>query len=334
MLNLNQLRIFYHTAKRLSFTAAARDLFITQPAVSAQMKNFEDLCGLRLFRKRGKTLHLTEEGSILYELSKRIFECEREMENALEEMRELKRGVLRLGTTKTYARYFMPDIISRFHEAYPHIKVQLNEGSSLEMTESLLDFHNEVAIIAKATDHPDVVFSPFSQEEVVLITSPWHPFRGKGYVTVDELASEPIIMKEKGSGTRKLASELFADRGLVPNILMETGNTEFIKQLVQKGEGIAFLVKAAVSFELQEGKLGAVKIADRTLLLDVSIARLRNQPLSPAGRVFLDMLAEIASACGKSSKGLRAIMADVLATHWNLPSHGDTGRQAQQRQDH
>jgi len=334
MLNLNQLRIFYHTAKRLSFTGAARDLFITQPAVSAQIKSFEDLCGLKLFRKRGKTLHLTEEGSILYDLSRRIFECEREMENAIEEMKALKRGVLRIGTTKTYARYFMPDIISRFHEAYPYIKVQLNEGSSLEMAESLLDFQNEVAIIAKAADHPDVVFSPFSQEEVVLITSPGHRLSEKEYVTVDELASEPIIMKERGSGTRKLAGELFRERGLVPNILMETGNTEFIKQLVQRGEGIAFLVRATVALELQEGKLNAVSIAGRKLLLDVSIARLKNQTLSLSGKVFLDMLAEIALACGKSSKGLRAIMADVLASYWSIPSRADAGRQAQQRPDH
>lgn len=320
MLNLNQLRIFYHVARRLSFTAAAGDLFISQPAVSAQIKCFEDFCGLRLLKKRGRTLHLTDEGMALYDYARKIFECEREIENALEDMRALKRGVLRLGTTKTYARYFMPDLITRFHEAFPNIKVQLNEGSSLEMTESLLDFQNEVAIVAKAVEHPDVVFKPFSQEEVVLVSSPGHPAGEKVHVTLEELTHEPIIMKEKGSGTRKLVAEAFSKKGLVPNILMETSNTEFIKQLVQRGEGIAFLVRAAIALELQEGKLRILRIAEKPLFLDVSIAHLKGQSLSPPAKVFLEMLSNIAAAGGAPNKGLRSLMADVLASHWSRPS--------------
>ena len=156
MLNFNQLRVFYHAAKNLNFTAAANDLFITQPAVTFQMKAFEEFCNLKLFKKRARRLFLTDEGRTLFEYAEKIFQYEKEIENVIEDMRELKRGVLSLGTTKAYARYFMPLMLSTFHKNYPNIKIQLNEGSSLDMTYSLLDFKIEVAVIAQAGELPEV----------------------------------------------------------------------------------------------------------------------------------------------------------------------------------
>jgi len=101
MINFNQLRIFYQTAKYQNCTVAAQKLFITQPAVTAQIKTFEESCNLRLFKKRGRKIYLTDEGKILYEYTKKVFEYEKEIEDAIEDMRELKVGILRLGTTKT-----------------------------------------------------------------------------------------------------------------------------------------------------------------------------------------------------------------------------------------
>lgn len=241
MINFNQLRVFYQVAKNLNFTIAANNLYITQPAVTVHVKLFENFCNLKLFKKKGRKIYLTDEGEALYEYAQKIFKYEREIENAIEDMRELKRGILRLGTTKTYARYFMPFLISSFHEAYPHIKIHLDEGSSLDMTHSLLDFRNELAIIARVEENPDICFIPFSQEEMLVILPPDHRLAGKKAISIRDLTREPIIMKEKGSGTRKLVSELFAKKDLTPNILMETSNTEFIKQLVQRGDGISFL---------------------------------------------------------------------------------------------
>ena len=100
MLNFNQLRVFYHAAKNLNFTAAANELFITQPAVTFQMKAFEEFCNLKLFKKRSRRLFLTDEGRTLFEYAEKIFKFEKEIENVIDEMKELKRGVLSLGTTK------------------------------------------------------------------------------------------------------------------------------------------------------------------------------------------------------------------------------------------
>ena len=311
MINLNQLRVFYHAAKNLNYTAAANELFITQPAVTAQMKAFEGSCNLKLFKKRGRSLFLTDEGRALYAYAKKIFKYEKEIESAIEDMHELKRGVLSLGTTKAYARYFMPLMLSTFHENYPNIKIQLNEGSSLDMIYSLLDFKNEVAVIAKAEDLAEVNFYPFSKEEMAVIVAPGHHLTRKKSVSFKELAQEPFIMKEKGSGTRKLVEQSFANANCEPNILMETSNTEFIKQLVQRGDGISIVVKEAVALELREKKLAQVPLNSQ-IYLDVSIAYLKDQALSPPARAFVDTLTKLKSE-DIDPMGIGAMMAKILA---------------------
>ena len=308
MLNFNQLRVFYHAARNLSYTAAANALFITQPAVTAQMKAFEEFCNLKLFKKRRRKIFLTDEGKALFSYAEKIFKYEKEIENVIDEMRELKRGILVLGTTKAYARYFMPLMITTFHENYPEIKIQLNEGSSLDMIYSLLDFKIEVAVIAKAEDNPEVKFLPFSQEEMAVIVSLKHPLAKKKAISFADLATLPFIMKEKGSGTRKLVEELFEAEKCTPNILMETGNTEFIKQMVQRGEGVSLVVKEAVAAELKEKKLTAVPLKGPKIYLDVSIAYLKDQVLSPPANAFVDTL------IGLKSKDLHPMGIGLMMT--------------------
>lgn len=312
MLNFNQLRIFYHAAKHLNFTKAADALFITQPAVTVQVKSFEAFCSLNLFKKKGRRIYLTDEGKSLFEYAEKIFKYEKEIENAIDDMRELKRGVLSLGTTKAYARYFMPLMITTFHKNYPNIKIQLNEGSSLDMIYSLLDFNIEVAVIAKVEDHPAVEFFPFSQEEMALIVATDHPLSGKSDVSFRELAKEPFIMKEKGSGTRKLVEQLFANDNCSPDILMETGNTEFIKQLVQRAEGVSLLVRETVAVELDEKKLAEVPLKGSKVNLDVSIAYLKDQILSPPAKAFVDTLVKLKSE-DMHPMGIGLMMAKILS---------------------
>jgi DNA-binding transcriptional LysR family regulator len=226
-------------------------------------------------------------------------------------MRELKKGVLRLGTTKTYARAYMPLFISKYRQSYPNIRIYLNEGSSLEMTNSVLDFTNELAIVAKVEENPQIRFLPFCQEEIVVLLSPDHDIAKKKSVTLNELAKEPIIMKERGSGTRKCLTESFTQNGLIPNILMETNNTDFIKQLVLRGDGISFLVKAAVSKELENRELVTVPIEDCQIFSDVNIAYLRNQHLSAPAQAFLDILEDLTSECGPL-QSISSLVAGML----------------------
>jgi len=312
VINLNQLRAFYQAAKCQNFSVAAKNLFVSQPAVTAQIKLFEENCGLKLFKKKGRNLFLTEEGKTLFNYARKIFEYERKIEDAVEQMKELKKGSLRLGSARTYARYFMPFLLTGFREAYPHIKIHFDEGSSLEMIQSLLDLKNEVVIIAKADDHPNIAFIPFSREELVLILPPNHRLANKDRIRFAQIAEAPIIMKDPGSGTRKLVDELFAKNNCTPNILMETGDAEIIKLLVQHGEGVSFLVKEAVAVELQEKKLVTVPLKKEPIFLDVSIAYLKTQPLSPPAQAFLTSLENLGTKKMRF-QGMGALMAKMLA---------------------
>ena len=263
-------------------------------------------------QKKGRQIHLTEEGKTLYEYTRKIFQYEKEIENVIDDMKELKRGILRLGSTKTYARYFMPSLLSSFHKDYPDIKIHLDEGSSLDMTNSLLEFKNEVVVIAKASENPAVTFVPFSQEELILIVPAKHPLTAEGGVSPQDLAKEPLIMKETGSGTRKRVNLLFEQHNCTPNVLMETSNNEFIKQLVQKGEGISILVKACVAAEIDEGKLATIPLKGQRIYLDVSFAYLKKQPLSMPARAFEKVLKKLRSE-DMRPQDIGALMLKILA---------------------
>jgi DNA-binding transcriptional LysR family regulator len=227
-------------------------------------------------------------------------------------MKELKKGSLRLGSARTYARYFMPFLLTGFRNAHPHIKIHLDEGSSSDMIQSLIDLKNEVVIIAKAEENSNIDFIPFSQEELVLILSPNHHLANKATLSFKQLADEPVIMKDPGSGSRQLVDELFAKNDCRPNILMETGDAEIIKLLVQHGEGISFLVKEAVAVELREQKLATVPLKNQPVFLDVSIAYLKSQPLSPPAQAFLKSLKNLGTKKMRF-QGMGALMAEMLA---------------------
>jgi len=140
LLNFNQLRAFYYAAKSLNFTIAAKNLFVSQPAVTAQIKLFEQSCKLDLFKKKGRRIYLTDEGKTIFRYASKIFELEQDLEKTIYDLKKIRQGCLRIGTTKTYAMYLMPVVLAPFHKSFPGITIELNEGSSLEMSNSLLDF--------------------------------------------------------------------------------------------------------------------------------------------------------------------------------------------------
>lgn len=312
MINLNQLRAFYQVAKCRNVSLAAKQLFVSQPAVTAQVKLFEESCGLKLFKKKGRSLQLTDAGSTLFNHAKKIFETEKKIEEVVAQMKELRRGNLKLGSARTYARYFMPFLLTGFRDAFPHIKIHLDEGSSQEMIHSLTELKNEVVIIARVDDYPNIVYIPFSQEKLVLILSPNHRLASQDRISFEQIAVEPIIMKDPGSGTRRLVDDLFLDNGVTPNVLMETGDAEIIKLLVQHGEGISFLAKEAVAVELQEKKLVSVPLKAEAIFLDVTIAYLKNQALSPPAQAFLGSLKKLGTKKMRF-QGLGALMTKMLA---------------------
>ena len=315
MINLNQLRAFYFVAKHSSYTIAAKKLFISQPAVTAQVKLFEKHHDLKLFNKHGKKLVMTHPGKLLFEKAIQIFHLEDELVNTLTQIKETNQGLLEIGCTKVYAKHIMPSIISVFHRAYPDIRISLAEGSSMSMINSLRDFQNEIIIVAQmeVTDSR-IEFLPISQEEIVVVIPMGHPLRKKKELQFNDIIKQPVIMKRKGSGTRKKVLELYRKHNARPNVFMESNNTEFITDLVVRGDGISFLVKPATDQKVKEKKLVVRKLKDMQIFLDVSMGFSKRIPLSPAAKAFYDVVKN--SFIEETPQGgIGSIMAGILANH-------------------
>jgi DNA-binding transcriptional LysR family regulator len=293
MLNFNQFRIFYHAARNLSFTIAAKELFITQPAVTAQVKSLEEYCNIKLFKKKGRGLCLTDEGQALYAHAIRIFEYEKEIDHAIDDMRQLKRGVLRVGATKAYTLYIMPFLIHAFHLLHPLVKINVIEGNSTDLVQSLVDLQIEVALIATPGHRADLKLVPLAREEIMPIMAPGHRLAKKEFLTLKDISQEPIIMKHSGSGTRHVVDEFFSEHKLIPNILMETSNDGLIKEMVKRGEGISFLVKPLFAAELEDNQIITIPLRNMRLWMTVSIACLSEQSLSTAAQAFVNMIVDI-----------------------------------------
>lgn len=315
MINLNQFRAFYYVAKHSSYTVAAEKLYISQPAVTAQVKLFENYYNLKLFNKQGRNVVLTHIGRQLIEKARQIFELEDEIEETLNQMKELNQGVLQLGCTKAYARHIMPSVISVFHRAYPKIKIILEEGSSMSVINSLRDFKHEVVVVAQMeVNDSRIEFVPFSQEEIVIVLPVDHRLTKKKVLEFSDVATAPIIMKGIGSGTRKKIMDLYQANHTEPNVFMESNNTEFIIELVERGEGISFLVEPSVAQKVKEKRLAFRKFKDTKIFLDISLGYSNTTPLSPAAKVFCDVVRK--SFIEKSPQGgVGSLMARILAEH-------------------
>jgi DNA-binding transcriptional LysR family regulator len=293
-MNLHHLRIFYNVARRMSLTKAAEDLCITQPAVTNQIRAFEDQLELKLFRRRPGSILLTEEGKILYEYARRFFDLETEIERVTNDLKGLRAGTVSLGALRMYSPAFLYLLINHFHRLYPNIMVKVSEAGSLDLIQSLLDFRNEVVICLKVVENSDICFVPFCEEELMVVLPVKHRLAKKREISVRALADEKVILRGKGSASRYLVSQLFEKSKISPQILTEADNTELIKNMIHRGEGISFLARIAVAKEVGEGRLVAVPLQGNPISLSIHIAYLKNHVLPPPAKVLLSVLQELA----------------------------------------
>ena len=292
-LNLKQLKTFYFVAKHLSFTRAAKDLFITQPAVTMQVDALEQHCETRFFSREKNQLHLTEAGAILFRYAEQIMELAFEAEQAVSELKINPHGVLRIGTTKTFARYLMAPHILRFHEAYPKIRIQLNEGSSKELAATLLTGRNDLAVVGRIPYDPRLEATPFptyETDEKVVALSPEHRLAGAKSLSLVDIQKEPLLLREKGSGSRHLILQRFEEQGLAPNILLEASNVDFIKDLVERGAGIGILGRMSVADDVRRGSLKEIPLTDEGFLIHIDLLLPREGYRPVAAQAFLRFL--------------------------------------------
>jgi len=292
-LNPKKLEVFYLTAKYGSCSRAADKLLVTQPAVSMQIRELEKFYHVRLFARVGNRLQLTDAGRTLYSYAEKIFELAAEAEDHLLDLGKVKKGVLRVGTTRTYAKYVLPPFVSTFQKGNPQVKMVIGEGSSIQMTESVVKMENELALVADTRYGKSLPSIPFHKEEVFLVVSNKHKwFDKRDEVDIEELKKERIILREEGSATRYAIFKLFKKYHFDPDIFLEGGSFDFIKEIVKEGKGVSFFVLLSIRDEIEKGVFRPLRLSSGKISLDVRVFFLEKESLSPPAKEFLQILKE------------------------------------------
>ena len=300
-INLNQLRAFYRAAKEKSITKAAEALHVTQPAVTMQIKAFENQLNVKLFRKHGTELQLTDLGQVLYGYAKRMFKIVDEMEYVLKSYGDLTQGSLTIGTTRSFARHLMPGLLSRFQESFPRVKVFLKVGSSQEIADSVAAFKYDLGIIGRLPHLNKLKVVPYTQEEFCVVISANHRLAAKSMISLFELKNEPIIIRESGSGSRHAILSLLESHDVKPSVLVEAGSVEFIKEYIIKERGISFLYKPEIELEVKMGLLKPLDIKEGPIWVQTDIIFARRADLSPPAQAFLRIISSASQESRKSA---------------------------------
>jgi DNA-binding transcriptional LysR family regulator len=291
-MNLNQLRAFYTVLKTGSFSSAAEELCVTEPAVFIQVRSLERHLGFTLLDKIGRELKPTEAGKVLYEYGEKIFTLVDEAARAVQELQDLKHGHLRVGVTQALAQYLMPTLVSDFQDRHPHIAVSMDGGSSRGLVEGILQHRYELAVVARVPYPDRITFIPYTRDDILLIVSPHHALAKKKKVSLSELTKEPVILTDAKSAVKFSVWKGFEKKGLHPSAIIEAGNLDFIKQLVEKGKGYSFLASICVQEEISKGILATIPLENGVFTMDIDVIHLKGKTLSPAASTFLTFMQE------------------------------------------
>ena len=288
-MDLDQMRGFLETARERSFTKAAEKLFLTQPAISLQVKALEEQLGTRLFERRGKQVLLTEAGRLFYLRVEQILDLVQRTEQDIEALGELKTGHLRVGTSDTNCAYILPPVIQAFRKAYPGVEIRLTDRMSGEVVRLVLDGTVDFGLATLPVSEPRVKTRPLFAREDVVITSTDHELGKRSFLTLGDVAPYPMLMLEHGSTSRELLDRIFTQADLKVHVAMELGSIEVIKRFVEIGQGIAIVPEVAVREEVKAGRLCAIHICDLPVREVGVVQRMGGFP-SRAAEVFLEFL--------------------------------------------
>ncbi|HIP53345.1 MAG TPA: LysR family transcriptional regulator [Chromatiales bacterium] len=294
-ITLRQLLVFQTVAEHLSVSRAAESLFLSQPAVSMQLKKLTESVGMPLIEQVGKQLYLTPAGTVLYKSSREISETLERLEMAIDDMQGLKKGRLRLAVVTTI-EYFAPRVLGAFCERFPGIEVELEVTNRKRLLERLAANRDDLYILGKPPEGIEVEAHPFMPNPLVVMAPRNHPLAGERHIPLDRLLEEPFIMREPGSGTRKAAERLFSAHQLSPKVRLELGSNEAIKQAVAGGLGVAILSRHTLSLEGDEGPLTILDVEGFPLERQWYLVYPKGKQLSVAAQSFFDHLVAIAPA--------------------------------------
>ncbi|HUF81736.1 MAG TPA: LysR substrate-binding domain-containing protein [Burkholderiales bacterium] len=263
-----RLQVFYTVARHLSFTRAADQLFMTQPAVTFQIKQLEEQFNARLFERSHGKIALTPAGRLVMDYAGRILALSEEMETRVAELTGAAGGPLLLGASTTIAEFILPRILGEFKVAHPLVRVHLAVGNS-EMIESRVADHSlDVGLIESPSHRPGLDSEKCCDDELVVICPPAHRFAALEAVKARDLAGEPYVSRELGSGTREFTDQYLRRCKVAPedlNVVMELGSPEAIKGVVETGLGVSIVSRAIAAKERKLGTLAVMPLEPRLI---------------------------------------------------------------------
>jgi DNA-binding transcriptional LysR family regulator len=286
---LRQLRIWSLVAEHLSFSRAARELHLTQPAISIQVKQLQESAGVALFEQIGKKMHLTEAGKELARYSASVTDLLREAEETLASHRGITGGVVRIGVVST-AKYFAPSMLAAFTRIHPDVRINLSVANREDIIRVLADNAIDLAIMGRPPKGLRTVASAFAKHPLVIIAPADHPLARRRNIPLAQLADESFLMREPGSGTRTSMEKTFKDRGVPYRVAMEISSNETIKQAVMAGLGVAFLSIHTVGLELRAGRLVVLDVEGLPVTRDWFVIHLKDKRLTPVGAALKEFL--------------------------------------------
>ena len=288
-LTLQQLKLFEAVSRNSSFTRAAEELHLTQPAVSIQIKRLEAQAGLPLFEQVGKKIFSTAAGKVMYDASLDILNRVEDLRNSMEELKGVVKGPVQVSVVTT-AKYFMPHLLGAFLQKYPDVEPKLKFTNRARVVERLMSNEDDFVVMGQVPEDKRLESYPFLNNILGILAPPGHPLASKKNIELRELTKERFLKREEGSGTRQAFDKLLADNGLKIEPYMELGSSEALKQGVMAGLGLAILSLHSVQLELDANKLIVLDVKGFPLKRRWYAVHLKGRKLSLVARTFLDYI--------------------------------------------
>ena len=295
-MNIKKLELFVAIATTGSFSKGAETACITQSTASQHIAALEDSCGVRLLDRTARGVMTTEAGKILLVHARRVIKSLKETEQAILQFRQAEGVELCVGGSTIPGTYLLPRAIAALRASDPGISVKVEIGDSREILASLMEEHIEIGIIGSTADEAHFAVEPLGHDEILLVARKGHPWCGRASVQLDELLKEPLIMREKGSGTNDVVEAALKLHGIRHNdlqICTTISSSEAIKQAVLAECGVAFISEMAVREELRSGELVSITLSEISINRCFSLVHRKGRALSPAASAFSQVLRQM-----------------------------------------
>ena len=289
-MNLNHLAIFHAVALAGSVSGGAQRLHISQSAVSKQLSELEAALELPLFERLPRGVRPTEAGRLLLDYARRLFAVESEAERALAELKQLGRGRIAIGASRTVGTYMLPPVLARFHRLYPAIELSLQVDNTKAIEAKLVAGEIDIGFAEGLPSSEELDYRVFTRDQLLLVAAPDHPACARAPLSLAALAGEELLMHEDGSGTRAVTEAALAEKKLRIRPVMVLASSEAIKQTVATGAGLAFLSSVAIRNEVEAGTLVALKVRGLNIERPLYRMQLKRARPSPSLQAFLGLL--------------------------------------------